>query len=175
VRSNFEHIVSSYIAGLQALRDALVTLIRITVDDATANELDIIGKLVGEPRDGDVDADYRRRVKARIATNRSSGTPRQLTTIARLLLGDSYSQANGGLVRYENTGTAGYTLTIDGLAVPTALADVLSRFLNQATPGGIASVLVTNGAVPTTWCRFDAAHKFDDARTFFTARRSPRS
>lgn len=57
------------------------------IDNATGHDLDVLGQIVGQPRNGQLDDEYRRFIRARIKTNRSDGKIEQLLTIALLVLG----------------------------------------------------------------------------------------
>lgn len=53
------------------------------VDTAVGDQLDILGRIVGEARQGRLDAEYRAAVKVRILVNSSDGKIEQLLAIAR--------------------------------------------------------------------------------------------
>ena len=66
----------------------LITLQQRVVGVAVGAQLDVLGRIVGEARLGDPDANYRLRIKAGILLNVSSGTPEELLAIFRLLTSD---------------------------------------------------------------------------------------
>ena len=75
-------------AQYQALEDAAWQLYTLrSVDTAEGWVLDVLGKLVGERRQGSPDADYRIRVRARIRANLSDGTIEDVLAVFKLLLG----------------------------------------------------------------------------------------
>jgi hypothetical protein len=53
------------------------------IDTATGDQLDILGRIVGEPRLGRTDENYRPAVRVRILVNNSDGRAEQLLAIAR--------------------------------------------------------------------------------------------
>ena len=68
-------IASALLAPLQPIEDALWQLhTERNLDTATGVTLEEIGGLVGEPPSGLDEDTYRRRIRARIRTNRSSGS-----------------------------------------------------------------------------------------------------
>lgn len=56
------------------------------IDTATGAQLDGLGAIVGEPRQGRNDEDYRLAIRARVLINKSSGTVPELLAILSLLL-----------------------------------------------------------------------------------------
>jgi hypothetical protein len=62
------------------------------IDDAEDNDLDNLGDIVGEPRNGSADDLYRQYIRARIKVNRSDGQLGQLLEILKLLLVDAVIQ-----------------------------------------------------------------------------------
>lgn len=79
---NIRNVLLGLSDAAQELADEVLALI---VDrsllTATGAQLDQYGRLVTEPRLGRDDATYRTAIIARIATNRSSGTPEELIAI----------------------------------------------------------------------------------------------
>lgn len=72
----------------QDLEDALQTLFTLfSIDDCEGVQLDIIGRVVGQPRNSVDDATYRVYLKARILANRSTGTTEDLYAVFNALLG----------------------------------------------------------------------------------------
>lgn len=56
------------------------------IENAVGVQLDVLGKIVGQPRIGDTDDIYRLHIRARIRINISNGTPNDILEIAALLL-----------------------------------------------------------------------------------------
>lgn len=72
--------------GLQVLEDRIAErFVALSLATAADGDLDLLGNLVGERRDGLVDADYRRFIAARLAANRSEGTTDDMVKVLRLL------------------------------------------------------------------------------------------
>lgn len=86
-REKFGAWVASYLKGLQELESATweVILERL-LDNAVGPQLDVLGKLVGEPRWTSDDDEYRISIQARIAVNASNGRPQDIEAVAELVL-----------------------------------------------------------------------------------------
>lgn len=111
-------------------------------------QLDRIGRLVGQPRSGATDDQYRYYLRARIAANRSDGTTDKIIAVFKAMLGATE------LPLYAPGGNASYTLT---LITPIAddVAEIALYFLRYATMAGVRAILETQA--------------FPDAEMFFTA------
>jgi len=128
-KARFTTLVRIYATLFQELEDVfwdLYTLRRI--DTATGIQLDVIGRIVDEPRAGFSDTDYRAilRIKGRVL--RSKGTADDLIEISRLML-----QATDFL--YEESYPASVQVTVFG--TPVFSLYLLQRFLHQAKAAGV--------------------------------------
>lgn len=77
---------------LQQIENTIALLkTRLDLDKATGDLLDKLGSIVGQARlFGDVDAIYRRKIRTRMAVNRSKGTKADLALVARLACMDKF-------------------------------------------------------------------------------------
>jgi len=84
---NLKVIVTSYVTQIQILEDVFqdITIAR-SVNDAENAQLDGLGTIVGEPRQGRNDLDYRQAVRVRIDLNLSSGTIEQMISVIQSTL-----------------------------------------------------------------------------------------
>jgi len=81
-------LLASWLTEVQAVEDAFYQLLtERSVATATGETLDILGRIVGQPRDGRDDATYRLWISARVMVSRSSGTTEQILAIANKLVG----------------------------------------------------------------------------------------
>jgi len=110
----------------------------------------VIGKLVGQPRNGLVDNDYRRFVRARIATNRSSGTSEEALNIARLVLGDQTA-----VLDLDLQGIAAFVLRVLAIPISASLASILIGFLRDAKSAGVRAILETADTFSNNLLHFD--------------------
>lgn len=86
-KPKFERLVRAYGTQAQALEDVLYEMILANnIFYATGAELDQIGDIVIQPRDGRLDDAYRVRILAKIAQNVSTGTGEELIRIFKLLM-----------------------------------------------------------------------------------------
>lgn len=103
-----------------------------TIDNAVGEQLNVLGRIVGQARGGLSDADYRRHIRARIRTNRSKGTMEDLITVTRLVIGDDTvdvipAESDYNTVIVETSGTL----------LTDSTAEIVSTFLHQAKAGGV--------------------------------------
>jgi hypothetical protein len=133
------------------LEIALLQLLYLrSVDTALGVQLDVIGKLVGQPRNGLVDNDYRRFVRARIAINRSSGTSEEALNIARLVLGDQTA-----VLDLDLQGIAAFVLRVLAIPISASLASILIGFLRDAKSAGVRAILETADTFSNNLLHFD--------------------
>lgn len=135
-------LLESLVRPCQSLETALQDmLVDRAVDTAVGAQLDIIGKLVGQARSGQSDAEFRRFIRARIKTNRSRGVVSDLITIARLILNEPAAH-----VHVESQAVAGVVIRVDDLAVDEEMADDLITFLRVAVSAGVRIILESSPA-----------------------------
>lgn len=82
-------LVRALVGPLQALEEAAFEVLgAFDVDSAAGAQLDVVGGLVGESRQGRSDIAYRAYVRARILASSSDGAPGTIYATARALVGD---------------------------------------------------------------------------------------
>lgn len=141
---NLASFLTAVVAPVQDIEDALQQLLtERTVDTAVGDQLTDIGAIVGEPRSGLSDADYRPRVRARIMANRSRGIVEDLIRIARLVIDD-----DALTVKVQTWGIAAYDMTLGGVTVTGTLADALLAFLQDASGAGVRPILNYSPSAP---------------------------
>lgn len=80
-------LISALVTQCQDIEDTAWDLyVDRTVDTAVGAQQDILGHIVGAPRDGRSDSDYRFRLKLQIAVNRSDGGTETMNRIMRLIV-----------------------------------------------------------------------------------------
>lgn len=80
-------LIRSLVAPLQELADQLYSLHDGKyIEEAYGERLDILGRLVDQPRKGMSDVEYRLWLKVRICLNNSHGTPKDVLKILSILL-----------------------------------------------------------------------------------------
>lgn len=166
--NNIQKLLDAILLPMQDVEDALQQcLTDRTLETATGINLDVIGRLVGELRQGQSDDDYRISIQARVASNRSSGTMEDLIRVAKIIINDTtasiVARNHGGL------GGAEVQLTINDLAITDALAEQLIRALADTESAGVRTLLEYGDTDPdTAWLVFDSG-SFDSTDSDFTA------
>jgi hypothetical protein len=153
-------LILSFTNQIQPLEDALWQLLtERAVDTAIGVQLDNLGTIVGEARNGDTDDDYRPRIRARIWVNRASGLTEELIQAVLLLVTDPDAE-----VEVENQYPAGVVVRLNGVAITETFADVIFSFLRDAAAAGVRLIFehsVDDDAEMFTFARFtalDGAH-----------------
>lgn len=136
-KPNLESLLSVLATQTQESEDVYFeVLLERTLDVAVGVQLDALGVIVGQDRDGDLDVDYRRRIRARIFTNRSSGLPNEILNIVRLVLNDATQN-----VKLISLPPASYEIELGPAAATQAVAADLIAFMRDATAGGVRAFL----------------------------------
>ena len=106
----------------------------LDIGRATGVWLDLLGRVVGEPRDGRGDIDYRRGIRVRVLVNRSNGRIEELAKIARLH--ESADDDPAAQIRIREPGRARAIVYID--ATPSTPLRRVHGYLRGAKAGGVA-------------------------------------
>lgn len=134
---NVRSLVSAFAAPSQDVEDALwQLLVERSVDEAVGAQLDAIGSLVGQARNGLDDDDYRRYVRARISANRSNGTVEDILKVARLIVDDEDAS-----LTWDPQPTAAGVLRVHQILFPDATAEILIAFLRDTISAGVRVLL----------------------------------
>lgn len=137
-RAKLHQIIVALAEQCQSAEFAGVDLIKGRyLDNAEGAQLDIIGEIVGEPRQGKSDEDYRAEIAARIEINRSSGE-------ANTMLDAVQRWTNASVVRLFEQFPAKVLIFTDGTTIPTALAENLKSL----AAGGVGISVVSNQLSP---------------------------
>lgn len=126
-------ILSSHLAEVQAIEDALWSILLLTLDTATAAQLDQIATILGEARLTLGDDDLRTVLRARILANRSSGSVDELVAILELFVEAPY-------LTLEEFFPAG--VLASSSVFPTVPAARIGALLRRATAGGVGEQFV---------------------------------
>lgn len=110
-----------------------------SLDTSIGQQLDNLGSIVGEPRDGRNDTAYRRAIQVRIRINNSSGTPEDLIDIAE-------TATIGTDVRYFEHYPASYFISTDGTEIPN---NIVQDFID-ASPATV-NIGVIHDKNNNTW------------------------
>lgn len=134
-------LLSDYTDEIQLLENAIWdTITKRLLDNAADAQLDVLGRIVGEPRNGLGDPAYRVRIRVRIRINQSFGTAPDVIAVLRL--------ADPAPFHYVRYGTAAFRIDYDS---PPAIAarGQISRFVRESRAAGVRSSVV----IPTSATR----------------------
>lgn len=149
--NNIKKLLTALGGSVQDLEDVLQTLLLgYGVDTAVGEQLNVLGRLVGQGRGGLDDASFRRLVRARISTNRSKGTIADVIKVTTLIVSDPTAT-----MVVDNWGTAGYVLRVEDAAVANVVAALLLPMLREATAGGVRVILEWSPQIPANWLILD--------------------
>ena len=143
---NIRAFVYAFGDEIQRAEDTLQDLIYgLRLDAATGAQLDLLGTLFGEARDGLPDVIYRRFIEARLMIRLSQGTPDQVAMICARFV--------SAPVEYRPAYPAGYRLQYTlPVALDTTLRQRILARIIEATPAGVGVELVESiSATPFTF------------------------
>ncbi len=138
---NGENIQKYYSAFAELFDELLQVFIQIQqsrdIDQSELYGLDIIGSVVGEPRNGLSDDDYRKVLRTKIISNRSDGSIETLNDFGRLLLGQFYE----GVIKSPNPAELILRYTYPLIQNP-------EQYMVKATAAGINIITELDVQVP---------------------------
>jgi hypothetical protein len=136
-RTNIVAFINAITAPHQDIENAMWQLFtERTIDTAIGVQLDDIGTIVGQPRNGLSDDDYRRHIRAKISVSQSNGRVFDIIAVARAMLGDSTVE-----IEIDQTGTAAVVVRLTGTLITDTVADFLIAFLRDTVAAGVRVIL----------------------------------
>ena len=132
-----EGLVTSLTDRVQELENVMFEIVDgFLLDTAVGEQLDVLGRIVNQPRGGRDDDTYRLWLRARILVNRGSGLPEEFITLAVLVLpeGTSFSL-------YEEV-HATIILALNDEQSDEDTVDNLLQIAKELKPGGVRLLLV---------------------------------
>lgn len=152
-KPKIEAFLRALVQPVQEVENAFQQLLRErAIDTAIGAQLDAIGFIVGQTRQGFGDDDYRRLVRARISTNKSRGNFEDLIQITRLVIDD-----DGATIVAQRSGIATVTIRVEDVAVAAGVAAILIGFLRLAKMGGVRLVFEYGTTPPAGWFTWGSA------------------
>lgn len=142
------------VQGLESACQQVLT--QRTIDAAVGTQLDMIGLLVNQVRNGLDDDTYRRYCRAAVSANRSDGSTENLLTVVRLILAEP-----GTHLHLVQSATATITMRVEGVSLTSPLAETAYTFLARSAAGGVRVLMDYGLSPPSTWFRFDSGPGFD--------------
>jgi hypothetical protein len=142
----FRALQRSYLPEVREVENALwLVWVSRFVDYAADEQLDMIGRIVGELRQGRTDANYRLRVKARILINKSFGRVDDILEMLQVI-----EPAQASITEF---GVASFRVNFDGpLEGVSSLAEIAS-LISEARAAGVGGAVVapTSEALGLRW------------------------
>ncbi len=127
----------------------------LSIDDGDTDQLDLIGRIVREDRNGRSNDDYRRALRVRVLVNRSQGRIEDLIGIANLFA--QVADESGAYVRVKS-GPSGRTAEVRTVRTPNWTRGDLNSRLQQAKPAGVQlSTIITPGGPTGTFSLYNVA------------------
>ena len=134
----------------QDLEDAAQTLLTLLdIDDSDGVQLDTIGRVVGQPRNGVDDPTYRLYLSARILANKSTGTVEDIFKVMRALFGQDET-----LPTYQGGWVKQFSIKI-GAVLTRAEALIAADFLGDSKEAGARGILEWIETAPASMFQFD--------------------
>lgn len=156
-KNNITLFLEAVLTSIQDVENALQQLYRERrIDTAVGTQLDILGKIVGQPRNGLSDDTYRRRVRARVSVNRSDGLIEDILTVADLVINDDVAPEL--TLRINNIGTAALELYVEGGVLDWTTAMIAVEMLRETVAAGVRLITIwLPQAEASTFSFFDGA------------------
>jgi hypothetical protein len=117
----------------------------LVLDSAYGPHLDVLGRIVGELRNGRTDPSYRTAIQAKILLNKSSGTIEEIYAIFALLLAVNNLAAT---MRVQEFYPKALALRMGGVAVPDSIAADMAAILKKAKDAGALAHLEYGNTTP---------------------------
>ncbi len=148
-------LLKAYLTEFQAIENAYWDLwISRNIEDATDDLLDILGKIVGQTRDGNVDDVYRVFIKIKIKVNKSDGRRETLIAIASLLGGGS-----DVYIKDYQIATV-YIQPLGALIAPAT--KTVSLYLGKSVAAGVRLIFVWSGYADTNTLKLGSTYSLDN-------------
>lgn len=132
---NLAALLTSFTGEVQTLESAIwATLVGRLPDYAVGVQLDALGKIVGQIRNGLSDAAYRVHIKARVSINQSFGRPEDIIAVLRLIDTPVFH-----LVEYP---TARFEIWYETPPSTPAIGHELPSLVSQARAAGVNGLVL---------------------------------
>lgn len=154
---NIVALVTALVGPTQPIEAALWQLLtQRSITTAVGKQLDALGYIVGQSRNGLSDADFARYIAARIATNDSDGRVEDLILVTRTVLNDA-----AAIIRVKPEGTATVVVRVAGTTVPYSTGTIVSVLLQAAVSAGVRLLTEASASSPATTFALDTGPGLD--------------
>jgi len=155
-------LLSAFVKQVQGIEDGIWGIFAARqISTAVGQQLDVLGRVVGEPRNGRTDVSYRTAIQARVLLNLSSGTVEEIYAIFTLLLAVNNLSPRMQVAEFY---PKAFVLRLLTAAVPDAVAVDLADILMRAKDAGAKAFLEYGNTTPffgfdgSTGSGFDAGY-----------------
>jgi hypothetical protein len=135
-----EALLIAFAEQIQALETVNVDLItERSIASAIGEQLDVLGRIVGEVRRGADDEPYRNRIRVRVLVNRSNGTIPELLEILRVFEGWPAPDTSSSATRFRASlrETATMQLFLQIFTLPANTLAEMRILLRRIKPAGV--------------------------------------
>lgn len=155
--TNLKRLLAAALMGAQDLEAALQQLLtQRNILTAVGAQLDVIGKIVGQARDGLSDDDFRRYCRARIAAHKSKGATEDLIKVISLVVLD-----DAAVVQVLNEGAATVRIFVHEISMADSLAAICFAFGQDTASAGVRVVFEWGRSPTAGLFRLDAGPGLD--------------
>lgn len=149
--TNWPKVLTAFLDQIQDLEDMFADLINITnVDESEGDQQDVIGKIVGEERQGRSDANYTPFLKGRTLVNTSEGTSEDIIELLTVLNTDT-------VVEFIRLPPAGYRAYMLSAVTSEDIAEQYAVMMKEATLAGVWGQLLHSADIAADRFQFDTA------------------
>ncbi len=146
-RTRMDGVLCAILFRIQDAEDAVWQLLtERLISTSIGAQLDGIGDIVGQRRDGLSDVIYRAAIRGRIAANASHGKPDQVFNVAELVLDDE-----DFAMHIDERHPAGFALVLDDDVPDPVLAFIIADLMDTAVVSGVYIVVEFSKDVSKTW------------------------
>ena len=159
-----KNLIGSYTRAIQELETTALDVYQdvLSLDTAVGVQLDLLGRIVIEDRDGKSDTDYRRALRVRVLINISDGQTEELIAVARLF--EDLSAA-GELVQIQDLQPARMELRIFSTTPTLNTIVETDRRLKQTKAAGVSLSTIVHYAGITGSFKFIRAADYPEKST----------
>ncbi len=150
-------VLTTYVDQIQDLENtAFGVYFGRMLSNAEGEQLDGLGDIVGEPRDGKTDAEYRIAIAVRILINKSGATPEDVIAIVDAATEGAFE------IKYREYDPAAFIIELVGPIDPVTFtaqtAALIAGYLRDGKPAGVLAHLVY---YPEDAFRYDSGPGYD--------------
>lgn len=154
-KPKFQAWVDMVARQFQDIEDAFQSLLGMpSINDSIGDQLDNLGRWVGQPRGGVDDATYRLYLRARIVANKSGGKSEDIYRVFSLLY-------PGATLYLRSGGVKSFYIRVSGITLTRQQALVGQQFLGDAKEAGARASMIWQESPTAALFTLDNGPGFD--------------